>query len=65
MLFDLLPQFRILLDSDLLRLFIHELVQTAEIHVLCEQGNDVFVKGLPVRVFEVVFLALWEERLEI
>lgn len=57
-LLDLLPELGVLLDTDLLGLFVDELVQAAQIHVLCQQRDDVFVKGLPVRVFEVVFLAL-------
>ena len=52
MLLDLLPELRVLLDADLLCGV--ELVETAEIHVLGEQGNDVLVEGLPVRVLEVV-----------
>lgn len=58
MLLDLLPQLRILLDTDLLGLFIDEFVQAAQIHVFSQQRNNVFVKGLPVRVLKVIFLAL-------
>jgi hypothetical protein len=59
MLLDLLPQLRILLNADLLRLVVDELVQAAEIHVLGQQGDNVLVESLPVRVFEVVLLALF------
>ena len=58
MLLDLLPKLGILLNSDLLRLVVDEFIQAAQIHVLGEQGDNVFVKSLPVRVFEVVFLTL-------
>ena len=54
-LLDLLPELRVLLDADLLCGV--ELVETAEIHVLGEQGNDVLVEGLPVRVLKVVPMA--------
>ena len=52
MLLDLLPELRVLLNTDLLGGV--ELVEAAEIHVLGEQGNDVFVESLPVRVLKVV-----------
>lgn len=58
MLLDLLPKLRVLLNTDLLGLFVDEFVQAAQIHVLCQQRDNVFVEGLPVWVFEVVFLAL-------
>jgi hypothetical protein len=58
MLLDLFPQLRILLNTNLLRLVVDKLIQAAEIHILGQQGNNVLVKGLPVRVFEVVLLAL-------
>jgi len=58
MLLDLLPQLGVLLDANLLRLVVDELVQTAQVHVLGEKRNNVLVESLPVRVFEVVFLAL-------
>jgi len=58
MLLDLLPKLGILLNSDLLRLVVDEFVQAAQIHVLGEQRDNVFVESLPVRVFEVVFLTL-------
>jgi len=58
MLLDLLPKLGILFNSDLLRLVVDKFVQAAQIHVLGEQGDNVFVEGLPVRVFEVVFLTL-------
>lgn len=66
MLLDLLPKLRVLLDTNLLRLFIHKFIQTTQINILGQQRNDVFVESLPVRVFEVVFLALfdWEKALE-
>jgi hypothetical protein len=59
MLLDLLPKLRILLNANLLRLVVDELVQAAEIHVLGQQGDNVLVESLPVRVFEVVLLALF------
>lgn len=59
MLLDLLPKLGILLNSDLLGLVVDQLVQAAQIHVLGEQGDNVFVESLPVRVFEVVFLTLF------
>lgn len=44
-LLDILPQLRVSLDLDLLGRV--ELVETAEIHGLRQQGNDVLVKRLP------------------
>lgn len=35
-----------------------KLLQSPEIHGLLQQRNDVRIKGLPVRVLEVIFLAL-------
>lgn len=55
MLLDLLPKLRVLLNADLLGGV--ELVEAAKVHVLGEQGNDVLVKSLPVRVLEVVPMA--------
>lgn len=54
-LLDLLPELRVLLDADLLGGV--ELVEAAEVHVLGEQGDDVLVESLPVRVLEVVPMA--------
>jgi hypothetical protein len=51
-LLDFLPELRVLLDADLLGGV--ELVEAAEVHVLGEQGNDVLVESLPVRVLKVV-----------
>jgi hypothetical protein len=59
MLLDLLPKLGILLNTNLLRLVVDKLVQAAEIHVLGQQGDNVLVESLPVRVFEVVLLALF------
>jgi hypothetical protein len=59
MLLDLLPKLRILLNANLLRLVVDKLVQAAEIHVLGQQRDNVLVESLPVRVFEVVLLALF------
>lgn len=56
---NLLPKSIILLNSHLRRVLINELTQSAEIHWLREEGDDVFVKGLPVRVVEVVLLGLF------
>lgn len=58
MLLDLLPKLRVLLNADLLGLFVDKFVQAAQIHVLCQQRDNVFVEGLPVWVLKVVFLAL-------
>ena len=57
-LLDLLPELRVLLNADLLGGV--ELVEAAEVHVLGEQGNDVLVEGLPVRVLKVVPVAQYE-----
>jgi len=54
-LLDLLPKLRVLLNADLLGGV--ELVEAAKVHVLGEQGNDVLVKSLPVRVLKVVPMA--------
>jgi hypothetical protein len=54
-LLDFLPELRVLLDADLLGGV--ELVEAAEVHVLGEQGNDVLVESLPVRVLKVVPMA--------
>lgn len=51
-LLDLLPKAGVLLDADLLRGV--ELIEAAQVHVLGEQRDHVLVKGLPVRVLEVV-----------
>jgi hypothetical protein len=58
MLLDLLPQLGILLNTDLLRLVVDKLVQATEIHILGQQGDNVLVKSLPVRVLEVILLTL-------
>ena len=60
-LLDLLPELRVLLHADLLGGV--ELVEAAEIHVLGEQGNDVLVEGLPVRVLKVVPMAYHQHSL--
>lgn len=60
MLLDLLPELRVLLNADLLGGI--ELVEAAEVHVLGEQGNDVLVESLPVRVFKVVPMAQYQYR---
>lgn len=62
MLLDLLPKLLILLHTHLLGLVVNKLIQAAEIHILGEQRDNVLVKSLPVRVFEVVLLTLflWE-----
>ena len=52
MLLDLLPETSVLLDADLLGGV--ELVEAAEVHVFGQQGDHILVKGLPVRVLEVV-----------
>ena len=57
-LLDLLPKLGVLLDADLLRLLVDELVQAAEVHGLVEQRDDVLVKSLPVRVLQMILLAL-------
>lgn len=54
-LLDLLPELSVLLDADLLGGI--ELVEATEVHVLGEQGNDVLVESLPVRVLKVVPMA--------
>jgi hypothetical protein len=51
-LLNLLPKAGVLLDADLLGGV--ELVEAAQVHVLGEQRDHVLVKGLPVRVLEVV-----------
>ena len=50
MLLDLLPQLGVLLDANLLGLVVDELVG--------KQRDNVLVESLPVRVLEMVFLAL-------
>ena len=60
MLLDLLPKLRVLLNADLLGGV--ELVEAAKVHVLGEQGNDVLVKSLPVRVLKVVPMARYQYR---
>jgi len=57
-LLDLLPQLGVLLDANLFGLVVDELVQTAQVHVLGKQRDNVLVESLPVRVLEMVFLAL-------
>jgi len=57
-LLDLLPELRVLLNADLLGGV--ELVETAEVHVLGEQGNDVLVESLPIRVLKVVPMAQYQ-----
>lgn len=52
MLFDLLPEFLILLHAYLNARI--ELYYATEIHLLGEQRLDVGVKGLPVGVLEVI-----------
>jgi hypothetical protein len=59
MLLDLLPQLGILLNTNLLRLVVDKLIQATEIHILGQQGDNVLVESLPVRVFEVVLLTLF------
>lgn len=59
MLLDILPQRRVLLDADLGGAFVNKLTKAAEVHGLSKEGDDIFVKGLPVRVVEVVLLALF------
>lgn len=58
MLLDLLPQLGVLLDANLLGVVVDELVQTAQVHVLGKQRDNVLVESLPVGVLEMVFLAL-------
>jgi hypothetical protein len=58
MLLDLLPQLRVFLNTNLLRLLVDELVQATEVHVLGQQGDNVLVESLPVWVLEVVLLTL-------
>lgn len=58
MLLDLLPQLGVLLDANLLGVVADELVQTAQVHVLGKQRDNVLVESLPVGVLEMVFLAL-------
>lgn len=55
MLLDLLPELGVLLDADLLGGV--ELVEAAEVHILGEQGDDILVESLPVRVLKVVPMA--------
>lgn len=59
MLLDLLPKLRILLNAHLLRLIVNKFIQAAQIHILGKQRDNIFVKSLPVRVFEVVLLTLF------
>lgn len=56
---DLLPKLRFLLNANLFGSV--ELVQAAKVHVLGQERDDVFVKGLPVWVLQVVLLALFPE----
>ena len=57
---DRAPEVLIVLNPDLLRGRV-ELFQSVQIHRSVEEGDDVFVKGLPVGVAEVVLLALMGE----
>lgn len=59
MLLDLLPKLGVLLNANLLGLFVDELVQTAEVHILGQKRDNILVESLPVRVFQVVLLALF------
>ena len=56
MLLDLLPKASVLLNADLLGSI--ELVEAAEVHVLGQQRDHVLVESLPVRVLEVVPVAM-------
>ena len=38
-----------------------QLLEASEVHGLVEQGDNVWVEGLPVRVLEVILLALCVE----
>jgi len=49
-LLNLLPETSVLLDANLLRGTVDELVETAEVHVLGQKRDHVLVEGLPVRV---------------